>query len=63
MRIVGLTLMSREEDENEDTIPESDPFHFSPFASYSSLRDGATQGDADHQEDTVVCIMQLSHLS
>jgi hypothetical protein len=55
--------MSREEDENEDTIPDSDTSHFSPFAFHSSLRDGATQGDADHQEDTVVCIMQLSHLS
>ena len=63
MRIVGLTLMPREDDEYEDKIPDSGTAHFSLLTFHFSLRDGAAQGDADHQGDTFVCIMQLSHLS
>jgi hypothetical protein len=54
--------MSRE-DENEDTIPDSDTFHFYPFPFHSSLSGGAAQSDADHQGNTILCIVQLPHLS
>ena len=63
MRIVGLTLMPRKDDENEDAISGGDPRHDSLLTSHASSRMGAAQGDAADQADAVVCLMQLSCLS